>query len=181
MKRLFQAYEPIGVLGRGQYGVELLLRSPTTSDMVVSKQISGIDGMGRDELEKVENERRMLELMQHENIISYFCSWYEAGLNGAAGALHLVMEYAEGGTLAEHISAQAAVHELFPTAVVCQWLGQLSGALQYVHSHRVLHRDLKPQNVFLTSSARLKLGDFGISKVWPPTLHHLIPTITTIL
>ena len=161
MKRLFQAYKPLDLLGRGQYGVAVLLRSPTTGDMVVSKQISGIDGMGRNELEKVENERRILELMQHEHIISYFCSWYEAG------TLHLVMEYAEGGTLADHISAQAAVHDHFPTVIVYQWLRQLSSALQHVHLHRVLHRDLKTQNVFLTSTGSVKLGDFGISKVSP--------------
>ena len=127
---------------------------------MVSKQIT-VDGMGHDELQKVENERRVLEIFQHKHVISYFCSWYEKN------ALHLVMEYAEGGTLADQIGAQAASRAPFPTTVVHRWVGQLCGALQHVHSHRVIHRDLKTQNVFLTSTTDLKLGDFGISKVRP--------------
>ena len=163
LQRLFQAYTPVAILGRGQYGAAVLLRSPATGDMVVSKQIS-IEGMEDAEILKVENERRILEMLQHEHVISYFCSWYEAGLNGGAGTLHLVMEYAEGGTLADHISAQAAAQEAFPSTLVCRWISQLASALEHVHAHRVLHRDLKTQNVFLTSSSDVKLGDFGISK-----------------
>ncbi|KAL1520817.1 hypothetical protein AB1Y20_022379 [Prymnesium parvum] len=163
LRRLFQSYESVGILGRGQYGSAILLRSPSTGDMVVSKQI-GVDGMSVDEMRKVENERRILELLQHENVISFLCSWSEPSLHGGGGVLHLVMEYAEGGTLADQLVAQADSGEPFPTAVVHRWMGQLCSALQHMHSHRILHRDLKTQNVFLTASADLKVGDFGISK-----------------
>ena len=133
LQRLFQAYTPVAILGRGQYGAAVLLRSPATGDMVVSKQIS-IEGMEDAEILKVENERRILEMLQHEHVISYFCSWYEAGLNGGAGTLHLVMEYAEGGTLADHISAQAAAQEAFPSTLVCRWISQLASALEHAAS-----------------------------------------------
>eukprot|EP00753_Platysulcus_tardus_P006157 PLAT14004.2.p1 GENE.PLAT14004.2~~PLAT14004.2.p1 ORF type:complete len:852 (+),score=324.25 PLAT14004.2:327-2558(+) len=50
-----------------------------------------------------------------------------------------------------------------------RWFTQLACALNYIHSRRILHRDLKTQNIFLTSSGVIKLGDFGISKVLSST------------
>ena len=75
------------------------------------------------------------------------------------------MEYCDGGTLAEAISAHAERSEHFATALVATWAKQLGGAVQHVHAHRVLHRDIKTANVFLTAQRQIKLGDFGISRV----------------
>lgn len=163
LKQLFKSYESIGVLGRGHFGTVFLLRSPETGDMVVSKQIR-VEGISADEMQKVENERRILERLQHEHVISFFCSWFESEELHGACVLNLVMEYAEGGTLGEQISSRAAAQSPFPTSLVHRWTSQLCSALQHVHSQWVLHRDLKTHNVFLTSSGDLKLGDFGISK-----------------
>ena len=64
--------------------------------------------------------------------------------------LCIIMEYAEGGTLGDVISAHASRAEPFAEPIVLRWAHQLAGALQHLHSHRVLHRDLKAQNVLLT-------------------------------
>lgn len=55
------------------------------------------------------------------------------------------------------------------------WLVQITFALQYLHNHNILHRDLKTQNIFMTTSRLLKLGDFGVSK----TLKHQNDFTTT--
>jgi len=55
--------------------------------------------------------------------------------------------------------------EPFTEEQILQWLVQLALALHHVHERGILHRDLKAQNVFITSTGLLKLGDFGISKV----------------
>ena len=65
--------------------------------------------------------------------------------------------YADGGNLADRIVRQAASGEHFATERVLGWLAQLCSALQHVHAHRVLHRDLKTQNVFLTAAVLLAL------------------------
>lgn len=54
---------------------------------------------------------------------------------------------------------------LFPESKVMTWFVQIALGLHYMHTNRVLHRDIKTQNVFILSSGRVVLGDFGISKV----------------
>ena len=49
------------------------------------------------------------------------------------------------------------------------WLVQISSALEYIHARRVIHRDIKTQNLFLTGDNTVKMGDFGISKVLEST------------
>ena len=146
------------LLGRGQHGAAVLLRSPDGGDVVVAKQVA-TEGLGPSELEKVESEVRILQRFSHANVVSYFCCFLHEE------TLSIVMEYCDGGTLAEAISAHAERSEHFATALVATWAKQLGGAVQHVHAHRVLHRDIKTANVFLTAQRQIKLGDFGISRV----------------
>ena len=52
-----------------------------------------------------------------------------------------------------------------PEEQILSWFVQITFALQYIHKKNILHRDLKTQNIFLTSQRLVKIGDFGISKV----------------
>ena len=52
---------------------------------------------------------------------------------------------------------------------IFQWFVQICMALEYVHGRKVIHRDIKTQNVFLTGNKTIKVGDFGISKVLEST------------
>ncbi len=58
----------------------------------------------------------------------------------------------------------------FPEAQILDWLTQVALALRHCHERRILHRDLKAQNVFLTSKNVVKLGDFGIARVLAGTM-----------
>ena len=74
------------------------------------------------------------------------------------------MAFAEGGDLSGRIKAQSG--RPFTEDVILDWFVQLCLALKHVHDRKILHRDLKSQNIFLTGRGRLiKLGDFGIAKV----------------
>eukprot|EP00668_Euglena_longa_P017108 GGOE01021450.1.p1 GENE.GGOE01021450.1~~GGOE01021450.1.p1 ORF type:complete len:1044 (+),score=259.28 GGOE01021450.1:341-3472(+) len=78
------------------------------------------------------------------------------------------MEFADGGDLWAKLQASAPT--LLPEVLVLHYFVQLCLALHHLHSQRVLHRDLKSANVFLTSDNVVKLGDFGISTVLQHTM-----------
>lgn len=98
--------------------------------------------------------------------------------SGSRDTLCIVMEYAAGGDIGEVIrklkssgsagsappSASAnAPPPPFPEDQILDWFIQLALALKYIHSHHILHRDLKAQNVFLTSDSRVKLGSESLT------------------
>ncbi len=62
-------------------------------------------------------------------------------------------------------SAFCTTGEFFTEEAILGWFTQIAAALAYVHSRRILHRDLKTQNIFLTKDRMVKLGDFGIARV----------------
>ena len=88
------------------------------------------------------------------------------------GVLIIIMEFCEYGDLAYHIRKKKAKNEKFTESEIMNWFVQLCLSLEYVHSRKILHRDLKTQNIFLTADNNVKLGDFGISKVLESTSDH---------
>lgn len=78
--------------------------------------------------------------------------------------LYIVMEYADGGDLDARIKRQRKARIPFPEEQILEWFVQICLALKHIHDRFILHRDIKSENVFLTQSGALKVGDFGISK-----------------
>ena len=73
------------------------------------------------------------------------------------------------GDLAHHIKRNKQKGEQFSEEEIFNWFIQICMALEYVHSKKIIHRDIKTQNAFLTGNKTIKLGDFGISKVLEST------------
>ena len=81
---------------------------------------------------------------------------------------YLITSSAFLGDLYKHINAQRG--RLFPEDQILNWFVQLCLALKHVHDRKILHRDIKSQNVFLTKRGVVKLGDFGIARVLNSTV-----------
>lgn len=80
------------------------------------------------------------------------------------------MEFCDGGDLYSRITAQRG--QFFAEEQVLNWLCQLALAVKHCHDRKILHRDIKSQNIFVTlapGSTILKLGDFGIAKALDST------------
>lgn len=104
--------------------------------------------------------------MGHPNIVAHKHTFIEKGV------LIIIMEFCEYGDLAYHIRKKKNKNEKFTESEIMNWFVQLCLSLEYVHSRKILHRDLKTQNIFLTADNNVKLGDFGISKVLESTADH---------
>lgn len=78
------------------------------------------------------------------------------------------MDYADGGDLSAKI--KNAKGSYFSENQILNWFTQICLAIKHVHDRKVIHRDLKSQNIFLTSDNIVKLGDFGIAKPLQRTL-----------
>merc|ERR1719482_898734 len=89
------------------------------------------------------------------------------------------MDYADGGDLYRRIARVRQTGKEFPEAQILRWFTEAALGLKYMHDKHVLHRDLKSQNLFLTSQDRLRIGDFGISKVLESTAAFAKTTIGT--
>ena len=104
-------------------------------------------------------EVNLLKNLDHPHIVAYKQSYF------TLEELVIIMEYCEVGDMSYHIKRKVNKKEHFSETEIFNWFIQICLALEYVHARRVIHRDLKAQNIFLTGDLTIKLGDFGISKV----------------
>ena len=162
-KKEKKEYEVKKKIGEGSYGVVYLIYSNITSMYYVQKKID-LKGMSKEEIKDTEKEVNLLKKLDHPNIIKL--------INGTKSKryLELIMEYAEKGDLYNQLIKQAKSNQYFPEKIIINWLVQICSALKYIHSKHIIHRDIKPQNIFLSKKGEIKLGDFGVSKTLNNTL-----------
>ncbi|XP_072495885.1 serine/threonine-protein kinase Nek8 isoform X2 [Notamacropus eugenii] len=152
-----EKYERIRVVGRGAFGIVHLCLRKADQKLVIIKQIP-VEQMTKDERLAAQNECQVLKLLNHPNVIEYYENFLEDK------ALMIAMEYAPGGTLAEYI--QKRCNSLLDEETILHFFVQILLALHHVHTHLILHRDLKTQNILLDKHRMIvKIGDFGISKI----------------
>ncbi|KAM8745722.1 serine/threonine-protein kinase Nek1 isoform 1-T2 [Acanthopagrus schlegelii] len=154
-------YEKVKKIGEGSFGKAVLVKSKEDGHQYVIKEI-GISGMSSKERQESRKEVAVLANMSHPNIVQYKESFEEGG------CLYIVMDYCEGGDLFKKINSQKGV--LFSEEQILDWFVQICLALKHVHDRKILHRDIKSQNIFLTKDGTVQLGDFGIARVLNSTV-----------
>ncbi|NWY66011.1 NEK5 kinase, partial [Erithacus rubecula] len=149
-------YEIIKQIGEGSFGKIFLARGKMDNEPCVIKEIN-LTKMPMKEKEASEKEVILLAKMKHANIVTFYASLQENN------KLYIVMEYCDGGDLMKRINMQHGV--LFDEEQILSWFVQISLGLKHIHDKKILHRDVKAQNVFLSNNGKVaKLGDFGIAR-----------------
>ncbi|XP_039333074.2 serine/threonine-protein kinase Nek4 isoform X1 [Saimiri boliviensis] len=151
------SYCYLRVVGKGSYGEVTLVKHRRDGKQYVIKKLNLRNASSR-ERQAAEQEAQLLSQLKHPNIVTYKESW-----EGGDGLLYIVMGFCEGGDLYRKLKEQKG--QLLPENQVVEWFVQIAMALQYLHEKHILHRDLKTQNVFLTRTNIIKVGDLGIARV----------------
>lgn len=151
-----EKYKKIDVIGYGSQNTKVYKVVEVLTNLVYA--------MKRISIEDNQTNIKEIEIMKevnHSHIIQlkeYFID---------KNNLYIVMEYAEGGDLSSFIKSKTLLSE----EILTKYIVQIADALSYLHFKKIIHRDIKPQNIFLSKDKKnVKLGDFGISKKLKNTL-----------
>ncbi|XP_069496122.1 serine/threonine-protein kinase Nek3 isoform X8 [Ambystoma mexicanum] len=148
-------YTLLKTIGEGSFGRALLVQQESSHHKYVMKEVrlpKSPDGIRNSRQEAI-----LLAKMRHPNIVAFKESFE------ADGHLYIVMEYCDGGDLLQAIKQQKG--NRFPEHMILQWFVQLCRGVKHIHDKRVLHRDIKSKNIFLTQHGHVKLGDFGSARL----------------
>jgi serine/threonine protein kinase len=146
-------YEILAELGAGGMGRVYKVRN-TISDRIEAMKILLPDLAGREELAaRFLREIKLLASLNHPNIAQLRTAFTNDN------QLVMIMEYVEGVSMATHLSGAA-----ISVADALNYIDQVLNALGYAHQQNVIHRDIKPGNMMLTSQGVVKVMDFGIAR-----------------
>jgi len=146
-------YKIEGLLNHGGMSYIYLAKHPTTGETVVVKVVRNKYLKDKEMLTRLLNEAKVLGLTTHPGIVKlYDLGQWEKGL-------FVAMEFIQGVSLHQFIRENMISHKRALEIIL-----QISYALAHLHSHGVIHRDLKPDNVMILESGDIKLIDFGIAQ-----------------
>ena len=176
---LDERYRIVNTLGEGGMALVYKAKDIITDKDVAIKIIKEETMKNPLNLTRFEREARAAASLKHQNIVQV------SNLGTFENRPYMVTELVNGKTLRESL----ALRGKFSFLEACDIMYQLCSAVYYAHQHGVIHRDIKPQNVFITADGTIKLGDFGIatfqnsahvtrSDVVVGSVHYLAPEIS---
>ncbi|GIQ80206.1 hypothetical protein KIPB_000966 [Kipferlia bialata] len=155
-------YQVLDTIGRGSFGTVTRVKNRQDGKIYACKDIS-YGRMSEKEKELLVSEVNLLREMDHEYIVKY----KDRILDKNRQRIYIYMEYCSGGDLASYIKRHKSQRNYVSENTVWAVFIQMLKALHYCHTHRpkmILHRDIKPGNIMMTSTSAVKLGDFGLAR-----------------
>uniref|UniRef100_A0A8C5C1W8 non-specific serine/threonine protein kinase n=1 Tax=Gadus morhua TaxID=8049 RepID=A0A8C5C1W8_GADMO len=145
-------YRLLKTIGKGNFAKVKLARHVLTGREVAVKIIDKTQ-LNPTSLQKLFREVRIMKILNHPNIVKLF------EVIETEKTLYLVMEYASGGEVFDYLVAHGRMKEKEARAK----FRQIVSAVQYCHQRRIVHRDLKAENLLLDADMNIKIADFGFS------------------
>ncbi|VVC88569.1 unnamed protein product [Leptidea sinapis] len=151
--RAMERYEKLAKLGEGSYGLVYKCRNRDTGEIVAIKKF--VENEDDPLIRKIAlREIRMLKNLKHPNLVNLLEVFRRKR------KLHLVFEYCDHTVLHEMEKYPSGCPELLSKQIIWQTLQGVA----YCHRHNCIHRDVKPENILLTSDGVVKLCDFGFAR-----------------
>ncbi|KAK7200694.1 Protein kinase domain/Protein tyrosine kinase [Novymonas esmeraldas] len=176
-------YRIIKTLGRGACGKVKLAFDNAECRLVAIKNVRRADTrkriggltLAQQHFKAFLREVDIMKKLRHRNIVSL----YEVIDDPNADKLYLVMQYVEKGVIAQ-VQVRAGsdcVCEPVPPAQLARYTREMLAGLQYLHRHDVVHRDIKPDNILVSSDDHAFLADFGVAEAFDTSFRQRIETM----
>ncbi|XP_076750841.1 serine/threonine-protein kinase MARK2 isoform X3 [Xylocopa sonorina] len=150
-------YKLLKTIGKGNFAkVKLAKHVPTGKEVAI--KIIDKTQLNPGSLQKLFREVRIMKMLDHPNIVKLF------QVIETEKTLYLVMEYASGGEVFDYLVLHGRMKEKEARAK----FRQIVSAVQYCHQKKIIHRDLKAENLLLDSEMNIKIADFGFSNEFTP-------------
>src|SRR6476619_5280695 len=153
-------YEVVSELGKGAMGIVYLAKDPVIGRLVAIKTIRATGG---DEDDTQEFRERFVREAQTAGILSHpnTVTIHDIGEDAETETSYIAMEYIEG----KNLKMLLAEKTRFPYEQIAEMIAEIAEALDYAHRKGIIHRDVKPANVIITTDGKVKITDFGIAKI----------------
>ena len=145
-------------LGKGSFSWVNIVTRKQDKKKYAMKRVNIINLSEKEKLSSL-NEIRILSSLNHPNIIGY----KEAFFDSKTRTLNIVMEYADDGDLQQKIKNNLKNHLHFTENTIWEWFIQILEGIKYLHDNKIMHRDLKSANIFITKNGIVKIGDLNVS------------------
>ncbi|KAF9680982.1 hypothetical protein SADUNF_Sadunf06G0178300 [Salix dunnii] len=147
-------FELLTIIGRGAFGEVRLCREKKSGNIYAMKKLKKSEMLKRGQVEHVRAERNLLAEVASHCIVKLYYSFQDAEY------LYLIMEYLPGGDVMTLLIREDTLTE----NVAKFYIAQSILAIESIHRHNYIHRDIKPDNLLLDKNGHMKLSDFGLCK-----------------
>jgi serine/threonine protein kinase len=156
-------------LGQGNFSTVKLVTSKLTNKYYAMKEIKSKYCKTKRNLSMIEKEIKLLQSLNHPNVIKYYSSFR------ADDNYYIITEYLSNGSLESLLKKNRQNGKLIEERIIWSLLIQTLNGLLYLHeTKKIIHRNIKPDNLLLDSKGKLKILDFGVSAIKSETVEELL-------
>ena len=150
-------FKVIKKLGQGAFGAAYKVLNEEDNNYYVIKKIL-LKSAKENEINELKNEAKILSNLQSENIVKYYDSFTDND------SFNIIMEYCDGLDLRKFIDDHKKSNDFIKKNIILHIISGICNGLKEIHDKTLIHRDLKPDNIFLKADLTVKIGDFGLTK-----------------
>ncbi|XP_023514772.1 serine/threonine-protein kinase 38-like [Cucurbita pepo subsp. pepo] len=147
-------FDLLTIIGKGAFGEVRICREKTTGQVYAMKKLKKSEMLRRGQVEHVRAERNLLAEVDSNCIVKLYCSFQDDEF------LYLIMEYLPGGDMMTLLMRKDTLTD----DEARFYVGEIVLAIESIHRHNYIHRDIKPDNLLLDKFGHLRLSDFGLCK-----------------
>ena len=151
-------FKIIKEIGSGSFGSVYKIQDKNDNKVYALKKIV-LNKKDKEDLDSIKKEAYLLKSIDDKNIIKYIDSFFYDD------SFYIITEFCSNLDLKSFINEHKKENRLINEQTIWEIIRNLCGGIKAIHNKNMIHRDLKPGNIFISDNYKIKIGDFGISKI----------------